>query len=116
MSFTKDELRPIKKEKPVKAPKTYKKESANDFSVSLKNIIELDLRGKKYIEVADLIENYLSMLIEANLNIGRIIVGYGTGAVRKATLEYLKKSPYILKHHYADEYSGQMGAIVIYIK
>ena len=56
------------------------------------------------------------MLIEANLNIGRIIVGYGTGAVRKATLEYLKKSPYILKHHYADEYSGQMGAIVIYIK
>ena len=118
MLFEKNELRPKAKKEIVKTPnlKKYNTQNLDDINTNYKNIIELDLRGKRYNEVYNLIDSYISLLLEQNLFSGRIIIGYGTGAVRKATIEYLKQSKYIKNYHYADEYSGQMGAIVINLK
>ena len=118
MLFEKNELRPNAKKEIIKTPnlKKYNTQNLDDINTNYKNIIELDLRGKRYNEVYDLIDSYISLLLEQNLFSGRIIIGYGTGAVRKATIEYLKQSKYIKNYLYADEYSGQMGAIVINLK
>ncbi|MFR5810658.1 MAG: Smr/MutS family protein, partial [Flavonifractor plautii] len=56
---------------------------------------ELDLRGMETLEAESVLENYLDAARRAHLETVTIIHGKGTGAVRKAVREHLKRSRYV---------------------
>lgn len=96
-----------------------KKEKLNSY-VETKNLskdasYELDLRGVRYIEVYDLIDQAIDSAYLANLSSIKVIHGYGTGAVRKAVSEYIKSSSYIKSHRSGNEKEGMLGVTIIYL-
>ncbi len=78
--------------------------------------LSLDLRGKRYEEVSYLLDQYIDQAILGNLESVTIIHGFGTGAVRKAVLEYLKNCPYVKSYRYGKEGEGLNGVTVVYLK
>ena len=78
--------------------------------------LSLDLRGKRYEEVKDAMDQYLDQAILGNLETVTIIHGFGTGTIRNAVQEYLKKCPYVKKYRYGGEGEGLNGVTVVYLK
>lgn len=58
---------------------------------------ELDLHGRRIDEVADLVDRFLRSCQSRHAPRCRIITGRGTGAVERATLEWLKLGGYPAK-------------------
>ena len=78
--------------------------------------LSLDLRGKRYEEVKDLMDSYIDQAILGNLESVSIIHGFGTGAIRKAVWEYLKNCPYVKSYRYGQEGEGLNGVTVVKLK
>ncbi len=78
--------------------------------------LSLDLRGKRYEEVASLMDSYLDQAILGNLETVTIIHGFGTGAIRKAVWEYLKQCPYAKSYRFGQEGEGLNGVTVVKLK
>lgn len=74
---------------------------------------ELDLRGVRFEEVKELMDKALDDALLSNTPYMRIIHGFGTGAVRKAVYDYIKRSKYIKSHRYGKEGEGLNGVTVI---
>lgn len=77
---------------------------------------ELDLRGFRAIDVADAYLKFIDDAILANLNEVKVIHGYGTGAVRKALYEELKKDPNVISYRFGGQYEGTTGVTIITLK
>lgn len=77
---------------------------------------EIDLRGKRVHEVENILAKEIDKLILANFTQAKIIHGYGTGAVKNAVYDYIKKHPKIKSHRFGGEFEGQMGVTIIYLK
>ena len=78
--------------------------------------LSLDLRGKRYEEVKDLIDQYIDQALVSNLSSVTIIHGFGTGAVRTAVWEYLKTCPYVKSYRYGGEGEGLNGVTIVTLK
>ena len=78
--------------------------------------LELDLRGFRYEDVAEAMEQAMDRAYLANMPYLRVIHGFGTGAVRKAVYEYLKTSPYVSSYRYGQEGEGLNGVTVVTLK
>lgn len=74
---------------------------------------ELDLRGKRFEEVKELMDKAIDDALLSNTPYIRVIHGFGTGAVRKAVYDYIKRSKYIKSHRYGTEGEGLNGVTVI---
>lgn len=74
---------------------------------------ELDLRGVRYEEVKELYQKFIDQALLANLKELRIIHGFGTGAVRKALYEQLKKDKNVKSYRYGGEFEGMAGVTII---
>ena len=74
---------------------------------------ELDLRGVRFEEVKELMDKAIDDALLSNTPYIRVIHGFGTGAVRKAVYDYIKKSRYIKSHRYGQEGEGLNGVTVI---
>jgi DNA mismatch repair protein MutS2 len=94
-------------DKPVKATGSTPAKSAN---------FELDLRGFRFEEVKDALDQAIDRSMLSGLNQMRIIHGFGTGAVRKAVYDYIKSSPYIKSHRFGGEGEGLNGVTIITLK
>ncbi len=57
--------------------------------------MELDLRGKRSVEIEGIIDTYLNDAFLASLSSVRIIHGYGTGTVRQIVREVLASHPLV---------------------
>lgn len=77
---------------------------------------EIHLRGMRVDEAMWELENYLEEAIEAGLEEVRIIHGKGTGAVRKAALELLRKHPGVASIRAALPSEGGEGATLASLK
>lgn len=77
---------------------------------------ELDLRGYRFEEVKDALDQAIDRALLSGLTQMRIIHGFGTGAVRKAVYDYIKSSPYITSHRYGGEGEGLNGVTIITLK
>jgi len=77
---------------------------------------ELNLIGEHVEEALILLENYLSECMRYNLKEVRIIHGYGTGALKEAVWNFLKKYKYIKSFEFASYENGGMGATVVIFK
>ncbi len=78
--------------------------------------LSLDLRGKRYEEVRDLMDAYIDQAILGNLEQVTIIHGFGTGTIRKAVWEYLKNCPYAKSYRYGQEGEGLNGVTIVQLK
>ncbi len=112
MEFKKSELQLAAK--PEKKPE--KKTRLSGYNPSSHAQLSLDLRGKRYEDVAYLMDQYLDQAILGNLESVTIIHGFGTGAIRKAVQEYLKKCPYVKSYRYGGEGEGLNGVTVVQLK
>lgn len=112
MDFTKKEL--VKATKPQEKPQ--KKTRMSGYNPASHASLSLDLRGKRYEEVKDLMDSYLDQAILGNLESVSIIHGFGTGTIRKAVWEYLKNCPYVKSYRYGQEGEGLNGVTVVKLR
>ena len=79
--------------------------------------LELNIIGLHVDEAWTEIDRYLDACRRKGFERVRIIHGYGSGALRKATHEYLKShSSFVKKYELGGEYDGGSGATVVYLK
>ncbi|MCF7930005.1 MAG: endonuclease MutS2 [Acholeplasmataceae bacterium] len=102
------------KKEPNKAVKTEKISIGDTPARSAK--FELDLRGYRFDEVKEAMDQALDSAILSGLETMRIIHGFGSGAVRKAVYDYIKSSPYIKTHRFGGEGEGLNGVTIITLK
>lgn len=115
LNFKKSDLR---KEKQVKSPQKIKRKTSSEASdVPIRKAsLELDLRGFRYEEVKEALDQAIDSAMLSGLTTLRIIHGFGSGAVRKAVYEYIKYSPYITSSRYGGEGEGLNGVTIITLK
>ena len=99
---------------PVQKPK--KQERLSGYNQASHATLSLDLRGKRYEDVTYLLDQYLDKAILGNLEEVSIIHGFGTGTIRKAVWEYLKKCPYAKSWRYGGEGEGLNGVTIVRLK
>ncbi|MDY4023651.1 MAG: endonuclease MutS2 [Enterococcus avium] len=77
---------------------------------------ELDLRGKRYEEALEEVDQYIDAALLANFAQVRIIHGKGTGALRKGITDYLKNNRNVQSFEFAPANQGGSGATVVTFK
>ena len=77
---------------------------------------ELVLVGERCEDAIEILSKYLDDAYGCNLKTVKIIHGYGTGHLRKAIFEYLKKNKLVKNYHLADAYDGGSGATIVEFK
>ncbi len=115
LTFKKTDLRKDKPKESVK--KTIRAEKADGGSTpSRQASLELDLRGYRFEEVKEAMDQAIDRAMLSGLSSMRIIHGFGSGAVRKAVHDYIKSSPYITSKRYGGEGEGLNGVTIITLK
>ena len=77
---------------------------------------ELDIRGYETLEAESVVENYLDAAVMAKLETVTIIHGKGTGALRKAVHEILKRSKVVKSFRLGRYGEGEAGVTVAELK
>ena len=77
---------------------------------------ELDIRGYETLEAESVVENYLDAAQMAKLETVTIIHGKGTGALRKAVHEILKRSKAVKSFRLGRYGEGEAGVTVVELK
>ncbi len=77
--------------------------------------LELDLRGSRVEDALPRLEEYLDAAYMAGLPFVRIIHGKGTGALRKAVQEMVKKHPLVRKWERGRPNEGGDGVTVVHL-
>jgi len=97
--------------------KKIKKEKSSVYVSKRKSVsMECNLIGKRVEEALPELSKYLDDAILMNLPSVRIIHGFGTGALRKAVWEYLKKHKHVKNFNYGSAYEGGNGATVVVLR
>jgi DNA mismatch repair protein MutS2 len=74
---------------------------------------ELDLRGYTVEDALMEVDKYLDEAFLAGLAKVRLIHGKGTGALRSAIGEYLRKHPHVQKQRWGEDNEGGMGVTIV---
>jgi DNA mismatch repair protein MutS2 len=74
---------------------------------------ELNLIGQRVLEAIDESDKFLDRALMEGRAAVRIIHGFGTGTLRKAVREHLRKHPAVTSFRPADEHEGGDGATVV---
>ncbi len=110
-SFKKIDLNYLKTPKEIKPKQTHV-----GTTIKREGKMELDLRGYRYEDAVIEIDKFIDRALLARFNMVYIIHGFGTGAIRKAVWEYLKKCKHIESYRYGGEGEGLNGVTVAYFK
>ncbi len=77
---------------------------------------ELDIRGLETLEAEGVVENFLSAAVMGHLDTVTIIHGKGTGALRKAVHEILRRSKAVKSFRLGVYGEGESGVTVVTLK
>ena len=77
---------------------------------------ELDIRGLETLEAEGVVENFLSAAVMGKLETVTIIHGKGTGALRKAVREHLRRSRYVKEFRPGAYGEGEDGVTVVTLR
>ena len=113
-----DEVRPVQGETPAhKAPRPQPRRTAPAPELSRRSAqTELDLRGLDTQEAILELDRFLSAAVMANLHTATIIHGKGTGALRAAVQQHLKRHPKVKSQRPGRYGEGEMGVTIIELK
>lgn len=115
LEFNKEDLKLVEESK-VSKPKVIKRVQKNKDVLTKSGKTEVDLRGYRYEEVKEALDDAINDALLSNLHSLSIIHGFGTGAIRNAVHEYIKGSKYIKSHRYGKEGEGLQGVTIIELK
>ncbi|MEE3467626.1 MAG: endonuclease MutS2 [Eubacterium sp.] len=110
LEYLESETKQAKKEATIAQSKSLK--SAKAMSVHT----EINLIGMKVAEALPLLEKYLDDAYLAHLSQVRIIHGMGTGALRAAVHDHLKRNRCIESYRLGEQGEGGYGATVAFFK
>ena len=99
--------------RPVEKPETFTKPKVthnNNFKV------ELNLIGMRVEEAMPVLDKFMDDALLANAPYVRIVHGIGSGALRKAVWERLKKYKFVSKYEFAESSQGGSGATIVTLK
>ena len=106
--------------KPTKARlKSSKKSHIQIYSQSsseTKEVMKLDLRGKRYEEAMAILDRFLDQSFTQGVPVVQIIHGIGTGALRKGTLELVSQSPMVRSYEDGGADLGGAGCTWVYFE
>ncbi|MBU1144178.1 MAG: endonuclease MutS2 [Firmicutes bacterium] len=115
LHFKKTDLRKDEKKKEVKKIVRQEKRSSEQIPEK-KASFELDLRGYRFDEVKEAMDQALDSALLTGIQSMRIIHGFGSGAVRKAVYDYIRSSTYIKSSRFGGEGEGLNGVTIITLK
>lgn len=78
--------------------------------------VELDLRGMRFEEAMTALDKFIDNCLMDNLEFAYIIHGYGTGALRKGVLDYMKSTSAIASYRPGGAGEGGSGVTVVAFK
>ena len=93
-----------------------KKQVSPQLQLAARAASELDIRGIETLEAESVVENYLDAAVMAKLGTVTIIHGKGTGALRKAVHEMLKRSRAVKSFRLGRYGEGEAGVTVVELK
>lgn len=111
MTAKKDEIYLLEVEKPYKEKHVRPAHSGREMKMAAL-ASEIDLRGMDTIEAVCVMERYLDEAMRSNLKTVRIIHGKGTGAVRAAVHQSLKRIKYVKKYRLGQYGEGEDGVTI----
>lgn len=111
MTAKKDEIYLLEQENPYKEKHVRPAHSGREMKLTAL-ASEIDLRGMDTIEAVCVMERYLDEAMRSNLKSVRIIHGKGTGAVRAAVHQALKKNKFVKKFRLGQYGEGEDGVTI----
>lgn len=102
----------LKKEKELPKEKTRRKARKEFVPESFPS--ELNLIGMTVAEAMPVLDQYINRAVVHKASFVRIIHGYGTGKLRKAVWDYLKRNKTVKDFGVADASEGGAGATVVH--
>ena len=84
------------------------------FSSDIRN--EIDLRGMNGDDAWNAVDKYFDEAHIAGIHSVRLIHGKGTGMLRKALWNYLKRDPRVVSYRYGQYGEGDLGVTVVEVK
>ena len=111
MNAKADEIYLLENDNPYKTKAARPKHSGREMKMTaMPN--EVDLRGMDTVEAICVMERYLDEAMRSNLSTVRIIHGKGTGVLRAAVQQALKKNKYIRKFRLGVYGEGEDGVTI----
>ena len=111
MNAKADEIYLLENENPYKQKGGRPKHSGREMKMTAMSS-EVDLRGMDTVEAVCVLERYLDEAMRSNVSPVRIIHGKGTGAVRAAVHQSLKKNKFIKKFRLGMYGEGEDGVTI----
>ena len=106
-----EEVYLLENENPYKAKGGRPAHSGREMKMSAMNT-EVDLRGMDAVEAICVLERYLDEAMRSNLSSVRIIHGKGTGVLRNAVHQSLKKNKFVKKFRLGQYGEGEDGVTI----
>ena len=111
LNAKKDEIYLLENENPYKAKGGRPAHSGREMKLQAMSN-EVDLRGMDAVEAICVLDNYLDSAMRANLGTVRIIHGKGTGVLRKAVQDALRKNKFVKKYRLGVYGEGEDGVTI----
>ena len=111
MTVRADEIYLLEQDNPYKQKHERPKHSGREMKMSAM-ASEVDLRGMDTVEAICVLERYLDEAMRSNISPVRIIHGKGTGALRAAVQQSLKKNKFIKKFRLGMYGEGEDGVTI----
>ena len=111
MTAKKDEIYLLEQDNPYKEKHVRPAHSGREMKMSAMSS-EIDLRGMDTIEAVCVLDRYMDEAMRSNLQTVRIIHGKGTGAVRAAVHQALKKNKFVKKFRLGQYGEGEDGVTI----
>jgi DNA mismatch repair protein MutS2 len=111
MTVKKEEIYLLEEENPYKEKHVRPAHSGREMKTAAMSS-EIDLRGMDTIEAVCVMERYLDEAMRSGLKTVRIIHGKGTGAVRAAVHQSLKRIKYVKKYRLGQYGEGEDGVTI----
>ena len=111
LNAKKDEIYLLENENPYKAKGGRPAHSGREMKLQAMSN-EVDLRGMDAVEAICVLDNYLDSAMRANLGTVRIIHGKGTGVLRKAVHDSLKRNKFVKKYRLGVYGEGEDGVTI----
>ncbi|MGM9545394.1 MAG: endonuclease MutS2, partial [Vescimonas sp.] len=93
-----------------------RKNTSPQIQLAARAASELDIRGMETLEAESVVENYIDAAVMAKLGTVTIIHGKGTGALRKAVHEMLKRNRSVKSFRLGRYGEGEAGVTVVELK
>ncbi|MDQ2919472.1 MAG: Smr/MutS family protein, partial [Verrucomicrobiota bacterium] len=90
--------------------------AAQQLGAATTSMSELDVRGKRFIEAAPVVDQWIDEAVLASNSPLRLIHGKGTGLLGRGLQEFLKEHPSVKNVRYGDETEGGSGVTVFELR